>query len=264
MVTTPSMKKCIFCGRGGQGVRITKEHVLPNWLRTSSQGQVQGGPLELRSGGSVVDRREGVLFSVRPRIACLDCNTGWMQQLEERARPLLLPMLDGLPRPLNEAEQSIVAAWCVKTCYAVLHASRSLPKTVPAEHHKHLWESRGRNISPELDVLIGMDKTDYVLPRTSAILITSFSPRSFTVPEADGLPVYALSLRIHRFVATVVGPEIAGDREGVRQGDYPGEGTYLFRIAPSRQPAHYPPADLQEVGGFATWAGWAPNPRLDG
>jgi hypothetical protein len=264
-MTTLSSKRCIFCGRSGSEVKITKEHVWPYWLRTHLKTQLLPGPLELRKNETVIRTRPDVLFSVSPCIACIACNTGWMKQLEERARPLLLPMLDGLNLELSPADQSIVAAWCAKTCFAVLHAQEPLPKIVPEKHHRRLWESKGFDISDDLDVLIAMDDTNYFSSETGKVLITSFSPRQFTIPHESNAPVYVLSLRIHRFVTSVVGPETGGNGwSGTRQDPYPGQESHVLRLAPSSGSVYqYPPISLREAGGFAKWSGWTRNPALN-
>ena len=53
------------------------------------------------------------------REVCTSCNTGWMEQLERAARPVLEPMLlgaaPGTSRVLNPDQQAILATWAVKT-----------------------------------------------------------------------------------------------------------------------------------------------------
>lgn len=42
---------------------------------------------------------------------CEPCNNGWMADLERRAKPILLPLIDGERPLLTPAEQRVIAAW---------------------------------------------------------------------------------------------------------------------------------------------------------
>ncbi len=117
---------CIFCGeRGG-----SDEHLFPTWLNDvfaelpprTDEGNVEWS----RTGSSPItgevfahswSRTE--IASVTSRSFCRDCNNGWMSQLEERAKPLLKPMILGHPTGLTHAEQLIVATWATKSAMAL-------------------------------------------------------------------------------------------------------------------------------------------------
>lgn len=69
--------------------------------------------VEERSGTA---RRWDALNVVLPQV-CLNCNTGWMKDLEQRTATVLGPMLLGpaLPVTLDPARQATLATWAVKT-----------------------------------------------------------------------------------------------------------------------------------------------------
>jgi hypothetical protein len=46
---------------------------------------------------------------------CSACNNGWMAALEDRARPILVGMLDGRACTLDYEAQQTLAAWAAKT-----------------------------------------------------------------------------------------------------------------------------------------------------
>jgi len=53
-------------------------------------------------------------------MACRDCNSGWMHDLEAKIRPIIMPMIvpitAGVRRvPLDLSSQLLIAAWAVKT-----------------------------------------------------------------------------------------------------------------------------------------------------
>lgn len=107
---------CVFCGAGG---KLTEEHVFPQWLRRLVDLQVHERWLSTTemSTDSRTDpeRVAGSVYALRPRIACAPCNNGWMSALEERARPLVSPMVEGRGGGLTAAEVDVVTAWAQKT-----------------------------------------------------------------------------------------------------------------------------------------------------
>ncbi|MGQ0774800.1 MAG: hypothetical protein ACT4NY_10345 [Pseudonocardiales bacterium] len=106
-MTQQSVKHCVFCGRTGAEVKITREHVLPSWLKTKATVRFDGGTETWRTSGVRLTGVQNVPpFNRRPYIACLDCNTGWMRDLEERAYRILLPMLDGFDRAVDFQQQA--------------------------------------------------------------------------------------------------------------------------------------------------------------
>lgn len=80
---------CFFCGRE---VKLTREHVLPRWMRRPLEDEPRWETsLWFRSslpveGSQPLRRRrtDNVL-----RRVCANCNSGWMSQLEGGVRPLL-------------------------------------------------------------------------------------------------------------------------------------------------------------------------------
>jgi hypothetical protein len=98
---------CLFCGNTASPSR---EHVIPRWVNKALGVQTV---VEERRG---TVRRLDALGVVLPQV-CVQCNTGWMHELEQRTAPVLRPMLLGaaLPVLLDPAQQSTLATWAVKT-----------------------------------------------------------------------------------------------------------------------------------------------------
>lgn len=122
-MTQKSPRKCIFCGDGNN---ISKEHYWPRWLReyvsidgkytyhNGSIGQipVPGIP---EHGFELVNptRRTGDPYSQRLQVVCKSCNNNWMSQLQDAAKPLLIPHINGEWPDKNSADQQKLAAWAV-------------------------------------------------------------------------------------------------------------------------------------------------------
>jgi hypothetical protein len=103
---------CIFCGKPG----LTREHVWADWLRrfipkteaSYSRFMATAHPTHTDFKCKKVS---GDLRSQRLRVVCKSCNGGWMGRLQERAKPLLLPFLNGDVMALDVHQQEILAAW---------------------------------------------------------------------------------------------------------------------------------------------------------
>jgi hypothetical protein len=65
-------------------------------------------PQEVRHGPLT---RKGDARSQRLKIACVPCNTGWMSVLQQKTKPILLPMLLGQQLDLNISDRKLLAAW---------------------------------------------------------------------------------------------------------------------------------------------------------
>jgi hypothetical protein len=107
---------CIFCGRPG----LTKEHMWADWLRNyipreRQEHRVGSTNISLAqhedSVQDRIERRSGDPHSRRIRCVCRECNNGWMSQLQEAAKPFLVPMLTGQKVALYESGKTTLASW---------------------------------------------------------------------------------------------------------------------------------------------------------
>jgi len=107
---------CIFCDQTAR----SKEHFWPVWMhkelppsepdakhdRPHYSYHPSTGPITK----GVVGRPGGV-EKLSIRAVCNECNNGWMNQVEERARPHLTKMLKGEAVELSMEDQKNVAQW---------------------------------------------------------------------------------------------------------------------------------------------------------
>jgi len=103
------MRFCIFCAAPAS----SKEDAWPLWLlrqiRTNVPARIDAerGTQPLRSWRVV-----GAGLTVR--FVCAPCNNGWMSELENRVKPIVLRLLDNTGTNLTVEEQTTLAAWAVK------------------------------------------------------------------------------------------------------------------------------------------------------
>lgn len=119
--------ECVFCG----GKSGSKEHVFPDWLNNvfprSAIGKVTV-TLDNRSLSGDSQHREfksSKAANLITKEVCHDCNTGWMSTLERKAKPLMVPMLTGVPTGLSESSLLILSAWATKTAITLELSSRT-------------------------------------------------------------------------------------------------------------------------------------------
>lgn len=123
--------RCIFCG----GLGLTKEHIWPDWLSGHLQSE---SPYHLYGTGiktsdkkhtEQISRRTGSILSRKLRIVCGYCNNGWMSRLQNKAKPILLPLITGASQnfSLASADAKVIAAWATMFTMVVEFAD---PKTI--------------------------------------------------------------------------------------------------------------------------------------
>lgn len=129
------MTLCIFCANQAT---LTREHVLPQWLRSLPVGE---GPFTIRriseTGQATDYKSRGV--DIVARAVCGTCNGGWMSDLEVTAMPLLSPMITGGRRSMAPDEQDVVSRWAAKTAIMILYATQP-PVGVSPLHRTYLCE----------------------------------------------------------------------------------------------------------------------------
>jgi hypothetical protein len=131
--------RCLFCGGNLQG-QAAEEHIFPRWLlrELDIEGEViTPTHLSAFDMGTELSRREHVLGRLVEGRVCRDCNCGWMADLENAARPLLLELIRGRRDvwTLLTAEGLLLARWVLKTT-AVLNSASNYSNLVPQDHYR--------------------------------------------------------------------------------------------------------------------------------
>jgi hypothetical protein len=115
-------KACLFCGAGGPGA-LSKEHVIPLWLLEflglADDDEMFHGVAQSATGLLAEPPRIHSSFTfVDGRVCEKDCNNGWMERLENAARPILVPLMqDRGVETLSVGEVAVLGKWAAKTAY---------------------------------------------------------------------------------------------------------------------------------------------------
>jgi hypothetical protein len=135
---------CIFCG----GTPTNREHVWPRWShKYISKTKRKWHSLH------AVEHKDRTDFRIikHPgdphdwQVKCVDerCNNGWMRRLEDKARPMLIPLLRGDEgrRYLGKKEQQTIATWIALKTFVQEYG----PYSDKLGHHtqlKMLWKKQ--------------------------------------------------------------------------------------------------------------------------
>ncbi len=116
-MTKPRFGPCLFCDEAS---RYEKEDVLPVWLaevlRQMNPGmKYDSHRMRVREGRidrQHISRGHGSVAGVHKLpIVCRSCNGGWMSEIEQHAKPILTPLVQGLRTTLTVQDQYTVSLW---------------------------------------------------------------------------------------------------------------------------------------------------------
>ena len=122
---------------------MSREHVLPRWLRDAVEVGDQPGTHILGIDQERVREWQALPFTTQSRRVCLSCNTGWMARLEDDTRPILGPLIGGpIDTVLSVDQQAVATSWALKTAMCVQLISPREWWPIPQRHFAQLYESR--------------------------------------------------------------------------------------------------------------------------
>jgi hypothetical protein len=115
---------CLACGITSSPA--SREHVFSDWLLTEFKASNTTIGLHRRLGdGSRHRQRDEIrLDSFKLKKICENCNNGWMSDLENAAKPLMLGLMKGSISfsVLTEGDRKTLARWAGKTSIVESHA----------------------------------------------------------------------------------------------------------------------------------------------
>ncbi|WP_405459690.1 hypothetical protein OG786_20905 [Streptomyces sp. NBC_00101] len=186
-------KVCVFCG----GTPLTKEHVLPRWLKVALDPSVRRFRY-IRLSEEGLQRHDAPPLNDQVKVVCSECNSGWMNQLEESVRHFLPALIQGTACTLDAAEQQALATWTLKTLLMFQYTHRPGVRTViPSEDFVRLRELR----QPTLSMLGRLGFMNYP-PDDSEPLVDTLC-QVYGAPEAGGV-AWIGTLKIGCMVAQII------------------------------------------------------------
>jgi hypothetical protein len=99
---------------------MSNEHVWGKWLRPYVRADMKKHhsyaerihrPGEPNTASTAL-RAGDPVHNSKVRVVCKECNSGWLSVIQERAKPILIPIIQGKPATLGAEAQQIVSNWC--------------------------------------------------------------------------------------------------------------------------------------------------------
>ncbi|HEY5970966.1 MAG TPA: hypothetical protein VIT22_03165 [Pseudoxanthomonas sp.] len=204
-------KPCIFCGRLGNK---SKEHFYPAWLSEHIDGtgihnistvltQLGAAPKTLTSRS----RRQGHLITKKLRVVCQICNNGWMSQIENSVKDILIAGLTGEHLDLSIDQQRNLVSWvCLKTIISE-HSDPKLASTPFVDRHAFYTD---RVVPDYFRMYLGAHSTSSVTWLYRHSVTVSFS-QFVNPPLLDGLRrnTQTVTFILGRYVFHVLAARVA-------------------------------------------------------
>lgn len=182
------MAECAFCGLDK---RLSLEHVWPEWLLKHvpppdpSERKIRSiGVFSSITGlDDIQDRDEGPRSTpVLVRAVCEPCNNKWMSDLENEAKPVLVPLLDGRDLRLKSEEADVLRRWAFKTVTMIEYTAGDR-RAVTKEQRRYFFEHR--DVPPGVRMWIGRFH-EQDRPPDLGFLHRTLNGRPVDQPDAEG------------------------------------------------------------------------------
>jgi hypothetical protein len=136
---------------------LTREHVYSNWTRrfvprTMKTFRSLRATAHADRTDFVLVNRPGDVRDWQVLCVCAACNNGWMRrQIDDRARPIMIPLIKGEPVRLSPDQQRIIATWAAmkamvaeygeSECVTTHHAQRRylMKHHLPPKNGWSIW-----------------------------------------------------------------------------------------------------------------------------
>ncbi len=129
---------CIFCGDDSRS--LTDEHVFATWISDLFSSHPTGVAQLIDAEGRIQQWAQ-VPFQQKVKVVCSSCNNGWMADLEQKAKPILTPMLRGHRCEVRPRTQKLLAFWAVKTVLIIDHLQPKA-RVVPEKEYGAVYRAR--------------------------------------------------------------------------------------------------------------------------
>jgi hypothetical protein len=159
-MSTPSAERkcCIFCRSDD---KLTDEHIWGDWTRTYiPRPHKKHDFADVRVPKPGVHElaqtriRAGDPLNSQVRVVCGKCNSGWMSQIQETAKPHLIPLFKGEFRELSKIAQTAIAAWIAMATMTAEHLARK-PDNIVTSQRERKWLMKKRTAPTTWRIWIG-------------------------------------------------------------------------------------------------------------
>lgn len=150
--------KCIFCG----SYPPTREHIWADWLRAYIPRELDysetHSSIDHKTHVETTEKKQpGDPHSLRVKVVCGACNHGWMSTAQERAKPLIIPLITGEPTEIDQNAQTVISMWATMAIM-VGEFREKQHAVIPAAERQYLMNHQ--KAPPNWRIWIGNYKRD--------------------------------------------------------------------------------------------------------
>lgn len=223
---------CVFCDQNDS--KPSKEDVLPKWIaKEFPRTHWQITPIH-----AIPTYRAKGNLGIIAKAPCERCNNGWMSQLEDLARPILIALMHGTgPSMLSVEAQFIIARWFLKTvvmfdchghkvreCYFNSEERRALMKSISVPQNTLFFLGRYRGekdvIARETNLPIAFERAT---PNGNLSCLVRGYAATFAIKHLS-LQVFSMQRPPEEFTDIELGLSIPGNWSDACIQIWPGEG----------------------------------------
>jgi hypothetical protein len=239
-------RACVFCG--AEDRKISKEHLWSKWMATYVDPS--GGTANRKS--RILSTKTGQVKGSKswPEAAfgqevsgpCKLCNEGWMEQVEDEARPFLIPMLEDRKTELRPEGQRAVVRWATLKLLAAHLGHPADKQSIPAARFRQFFIDR--SLPPGARVWIGRYDGTGTWPTHYRYLELFVSENGGTEPDISN--GYLAGFSVGHLAFFYWGHEL-------RQGPLPDVSrvaAYLAPVWPATGTARWPPEQSLDGDGM--------------
>lgn len=218
------MAECVLCGATIGRNTQSRQHVFPEWLEQffipedkSDEPIPHQRKLKRRGEPMHHEEWEALPFNMQVKVLCKPCNNEWCHDIENAAKPLLIPMITGNKITLDASDQTSVAVWVTLMVLMLQLTHREGERSIMPDAYR--WFRRWRMPLPNEQIWIALYDGEGEWPVSYRHYGMSIYPATVPEPPKD-LNAHGLAISIGHLVAVAFGHTLAAEslRVGVQSG----------------------------------------------
>jgi hypothetical protein len=146
----PRVTECIFREPTKLHKPLSREHVWGEWLKDYIRPEINKHHFlyeEVGKPGTPIRAtftlRAGDHLYSKVKVVCKECNNGWLSDIQKRAKPYLIPLIEGRSAVMGAAELEIIAAWCVMATMTGEYLTRYPTANAISQGERHWLRDHG-------------------------------------------------------------------------------------------------------------------------
>lgn len=146
----PLVVECIFREPTKSHKPLSQEHVWGEWLKDYVRSGFNKHHLHHEEVGrpgtqnrETLTLRAGDPLYSKAKVVCRGCNNGWLSGIQERAKPYLVPLIQGHSAVMGTPAMDAIAAWCVMATMTGEYLTRDTTAVAVSQGERDWFRDHG-------------------------------------------------------------------------------------------------------------------------